>query len=95
MFNTKIESRNKKKLQNPFPKIMFFCFFIVVGFFKIMQGQIFLYVPVKASKMALVFGERGRECLSGPGNTDIILKSENSQDYAQKPQRNCTLMNSA
>jgi hypothetical protein len=24
-----------------------------------------------------------------------ILKSENSQDYAQKPQRNCTLMNSA
>jgi hypothetical protein len=22
------------------------------------------------------------------------LKSENSQDYAQKPQRNCTLMNS-
>ncbi len=23
------------------------------------------------------------------------LKSENSQDYAQKPQRNCTLMNSA
>ncbi len=24
-----------------------------------------------------------------------ILKSENSQDYAQKPQRNCTFMNSA
>jgi hypothetical protein len=23
------------------------------------------------------------------------LKSENSQDYAQKPQRNCTIMNSA
>jgi hypothetical protein len=23
------------------------------------------------------------------------LKSENSQDYAQKPQRNCMLMNSA
>jgi hypothetical protein len=23
------------------------------------------------------------------------LKSDNSQDYAQKPQRNCTLMNSA
>ncbi len=23
------------------------------------------------------------------------LKSENSQDYAQKPQRNCTFMNSA
>jgi hypothetical protein len=23
------------------------------------------------------------------------LKSENSQDYAQKPQRNCTVMNSA
>jgi hypothetical protein len=24
-----------------------------------------------------------------------ILKSENSQDYAQKPQRNCTFMDSA
>ncbi len=31
-------------------------------------------------------------------NVNIVngnLKSENSQDYAQKPQRNCTLMNSA
>jgi hypothetical protein len=25
---------------------------------------------VKSSKMAVVFGECGRECLSGPGNTD-------------------------
>ncbi len=31
-------------------------------------------------------------------NVDIVygnLKSENSQDYVQKPQRNCTFMNSA
>ncbi len=31
-------------------------------------------------------------------NVNIVyenLKSENSQDYAQKPQRNCTFMNSA
>ncbi len=31
-------------------------------------------------------------------NANIVygnLKSENSQDYAQKPQRNCTFMNSA
>jgi len=26
-------------------------------------------VAVKASKMAVVFDECGRECLSGPGNT--------------------------
>ncbi len=25
--------------------------------------------------MAVVFGEYGRECLSGPGNTVIILKT--------------------
>ncbi len=32
------------------------------------------------------------------GNVNIVygnLKSENSRDYAQKPQRNCTFMNSA
>ncbi len=28
-------------------------------------------------------------------NVSGNLKSENSQDYAQKPQRNCTFMNSA
>ncbi len=27
-------------------------------------------VAVKASKVAVVFGECGRECLSGPGNTE-------------------------
>jgi hypothetical protein len=31
----------------------------------------------------------------GLGNPYINLKSENSQDYAQKPQRNCMFMNSA
>jgi hypothetical protein len=31
----------------------------------------------------------------GLGNPYRNLKSENSQDYAQKPQRNCTFMNSA
>jgi hypothetical protein len=34
-----------------------------------MQQQIFWYVAVKASKMAVVFGECCRECLSAPGNT--------------------------
>jgi hypothetical protein len=29
------------------------------------------------------------------GRNPYNLKSENSQDYAQKPQRNCTVMNSA
>jgi hypothetical protein len=29
----------------------------------------------------------------GLRNTYRYLKSENSQDYAQKPQRNCTFMN--
>jgi hypothetical protein len=27
---------------------------------------------VKALKMAVVFGECGRECLSGPGNTEVF-----------------------
>jgi hypothetical protein len=27
---------------------------------------------VKALKMAVVFGECGRECLSGPGNTEYL-----------------------
>jgi len=29
-------------------------------------------VAVKALKMAVVFGECGRECLSGPGNTEYL-----------------------
>ncbi len=37
-----------------------------------MQGHFFLYVAVKASKMAAVFGECGRECLSEPGNSADI-----------------------
>jgi hypothetical protein len=36
-----------------------------------MQQQIFCLVAVKASKMAVVFGGCGRECLSGPGNTAL------------------------
>ena len=28
---------------------------------------------MKSSKMAVVFGECGRECLSGPGNTGVHL----------------------
>ncbi len=31
----------------------------------------------------------------GLRNPDINFKYENSQDYAQKPQRNCTFMKSA
>ena len=29
-------------------------------------------MAVKALKMAVVFGECGRECLSGPGNTEVF-----------------------
>ncbi len=39
-----------------------------------------------------------KSCLKLVCNVNIVyrnLKSENSQDYAQKPQRNCTFMNSA
>ncbi len=39
-------------------------------------------------------GER-RKTNGGLRNPYKNLKSENSQDYAQKPQRNCMLMNSA
>jgi hypothetical protein len=33
---------------------------------------------VKASKMAVVFGGCGRECLSGPGNTGAFLHKTNA-----------------
>ncbi len=33
--------------------------------------------------------------LYGLRNSYSDLKSENTQDYAQKPERNCTFMNSA
>ena len=51
------------------PKHYVFLFFIVVVLWKYHAAANFLYVAVKASKMALVFGECGRECLSRPGNT--------------------------
>jgi hypothetical protein len=31
-------------------------------------------VAVTALKMAVVFGECGRKCLSGPGNTDCVVR---------------------
>jgi hypothetical protein len=46
-------------------------------------------------------GERRKTCgkpypiPDGLRNPDINFKYENSQDYAQKPQRNCTFMNSS
>jgi hypothetical protein len=70
MINTKMDSRNKKKLHNPSPNMMCFVFYCCCVL-KIMQGQIFGYVAVKALKMVRVFGECGRECLSGPGNTGL------------------------
>jgi len=62
--------------------------------------QIFLEISISSNSRSLLQllvlhcvtvhckGERGR-------NPYRKLKSDNSQDYAQKPQRNCTLMNSA
>ncbi len=37
---------------------------------------------MKSSKMAVVFGECGRECLSGPGNTGIYIYSAFSIECA-------------
>jgi hypothetical protein len=39
-------------------------------------------VAVKALNMAVVFGERGRECLSGPDNTErkVFGQKEKGED---------------
>jgi hypothetical protein len=66
MFNPKMKSRKKHII--PPQTLCFFVFYCCCDL-KIMQGQFFLYVAVKASKMAAVFGECGRQCLSGPGNS--------------------------
>ncbi len=42
---------------------------------------------MKALKMAVVFGECGRECLSGPGNTDPIPKTHGDQIFYEKKTR--------
>jgi hypothetical protein len=42
-----------------------------------------------------LFDRRPYPLLYGLGNPYRNLKSENSQDYAQKPEQNCTFMNSA
>ncbi len=67
-------------------------------FFKLTQ-------PLTVSWVQLLFtvNEKGGEpddrkpypLLYGLANPYINLKSENSQDYAQKPQRKCSFMNSA
>jgi hypothetical protein len=61
-------NRNKKKKKIP-SQTLCFLFFIVFGALKYHVAANFLKVAVKASKMAVVFDECGRECLSGPGNT--------------------------
>jgi hypothetical protein len=66
MFDEKMESRNEKI---PPQTLCFFLFFIVVVFFEKSCRGTFLYLAVKALKMAAFFGECGRECLSGPGNS--------------------------
>ncbi len=54
-------------------------------FFKLTQ-------PLTVSKVCYCVKEKGGYGLRNPYRN---LKSENSQDYAQKPERNCTFMNSA
>jgi hypothetical protein len=72
MFNPKMESGNKK-VSKSLPKYNVFCFFIFCAL-KYHAAPNFLIdgpqVAVKASKMAVVFGECVRECFSGPGNTE-------------------------
>ncbi len=67
----------------------------------------FLFLHIKSlysfySSITVHWKETGGEpdrkpypLLYGLTNPYIYLKSENSQDYAQKPQQNCTFMNSA
>jgi hypothetical protein len=74
MFNLKLESRNKKNYKIP-PQILWFLFFYCFCALKYHAAANFLIggpkVAVKASKMAVVLGECGRECLSRPGNTPL------------------------
>jgi hypothetical protein len=71
MFNPKMESRNRKVTKSLSKYNVFFCFCAL----KYHAAANFLIgapkVAVKASKMPVVFGECGRECLSGPGNSDL------------------------
>ena len=81
IFNQKMESKNKKMTKSLPKHYVFFCFVVVV-LWNIMHQQIFWEVTVKASKMAVVFGE----CLSGPGNTEWtkskdIRKSHNTGNF--------------
>jgi hypothetical protein len=76
-----MESRNKKVTKS-LPKYYVYCFKIVL--LNIMQQLIFwkvgLKLAVKASKMAVVFGEFGRKCFTGPGNTVTELSSRQTAD---------------
>ncbi len=65
MFNPNMESR----IKNDKIPLQTLCVLIVIVLWNIMQQKFFLYVAVKALKMAVGFGECGCECLSGPGNT--------------------------
>jgi hypothetical protein len=66
--------------------------------------EISITQPLKVSRVQLLYtvmakgGKPGRKPWSLPyglRNPKRNLKSENSQDYAQKPQRNCMFMNAA
>ena len=73
IFNQKRRAKIKKWL-NPFPSIMFFLFCCCCAL-KYHAAANCWSVAVKASKMTVVFGECGRECLSAPGNTGWELWS--------------------
>jgi hypothetical protein len=58
----------------------------------------FLFLQTQATSVKEKGGKPDRKQYPLPyglKNTHRNLKSENSQDYAQKPQLNCSLMNSA
>jgi hypothetical protein len=70
-------------------RFLFFFFFKLTQPLKIFTDQLLYKVKEKGGKI-------DRKLYPLPYlNLYRNLKSENSQDYAQKPQRNCTFMNSA
>jgi hypothetical protein len=68
-----------------------FYFFKLTQLLTVSRVQLFVLYTVKGK------GGKpdGKPFPYGLGNPCRNLKSENTQDYAQKPQRNCTFMNSA
>ena len=60
-------------MTKPLPKHYIFFVFYCCCALKYHAAANFLIGGRESLKMVVVFGECGRECLSGPGNTVIIL----------------------